>query len=131
MKNVTTYDGQTTDAKWWQKLIWPLARWAKKIRNMSCLKILRIISKRLNGQHYTFYCKNSIHLHIHLHPYPFLLIDSQLFFLQCYVMVLIWPEVYIPHFGGPLLGMSLGIILFSKIFLANNIFDISIWYIYQ
>jgi hypothetical protein len=22
-------DGRTTDAKWWQKLTWPLARWAK------------------------------------------------------------------------------------------------------
>jgi hypothetical protein len=21
---------RTTDAKWWQKLIWPLARWVKK-----------------------------------------------------------------------------------------------------
>ena len=24
-------DGRTTDAKWWQKLTWPLARWAKKL----------------------------------------------------------------------------------------------------
>ena len=29
--NVKVYDGRmTTDAKWWQKLTWPLARWAKK-----------------------------------------------------------------------------------------------------
>jgi hypothetical protein len=25
-------DGRTTDAKWWQKLTWPLARWAKNNR---------------------------------------------------------------------------------------------------
>ena len=31
MWKFTTYDGPTTtDAKWWQKLTWPLARWAKK-----------------------------------------------------------------------------------------------------
>jgi hypothetical protein len=28
---VKVYDGRmTTDAKWWKKLTWPLARWAKK-----------------------------------------------------------------------------------------------------
>jgi hypothetical protein len=28
---VKVYDGRTTtDAKWWQKLTWPLAWWAKK-----------------------------------------------------------------------------------------------------
>ena len=28
--NVKVYDVRRTDAKWWQKLTWPLARWAKK-----------------------------------------------------------------------------------------------------
>ena len=30
MWKFTTYDGRTMDAKWWQKLTWPLARWDKK-----------------------------------------------------------------------------------------------------
>ena len=31
MSKFTTYDGQTTtNAKWWRKLAWPLARWPKK-----------------------------------------------------------------------------------------------------
>jgi hypothetical protein len=33
MWKFTTYDGRTTDAKWWQKVIWPLAMWAEKGNN--------------------------------------------------------------------------------------------------
>jgi hypothetical protein len=33
--NVKVYDvRRTTDAKWWQKLTWPLAKWAKKPSRM-------------------------------------------------------------------------------------------------
>ena len=31
--NVKVYDVRRTDAKWWQKFTWPLARWAKKGNN--------------------------------------------------------------------------------------------------
>ena len=39
--NVKVYDGRTTDAKWWQKLTWPLARWAKKGVGYRFVRMLR------------------------------------------------------------------------------------------
>jgi hypothetical protein len=39
--NVKVYDGRTTDAKWWQKLTWPLARWAKKGMGYRFVRMLR------------------------------------------------------------------------------------------
>ena len=38
--------GQTTDAKWWQKVIWPLAMWAKKGNNS---KMGNVISLKIAG----------------------------------------------------------------------------------
>ena len=42
--NVKVYDVRRTDAKWWQKLTWPLARWAK---NTLGIKYLLLYNKRV------------------------------------------------------------------------------------
>ena len=50
--DVRRMDGrwQTTDAKWWQKLTWPMARWAKNLYTFHICKILD-----LHPSFYTFF----------------------------------------------------------------------------